>query len=165
MDSIQYLERRSQPNDPTFTPGRGISQSCLTPKFQGGAEGCILTYMPSGLEIVLNVLEYTRTAENQSNYNQVYLSGGQAVLVPKKPPPDLDFWATSFGSQTNCEMVTHLCYFPSVLYDGERNLDFDYYCNTTSAGLNLDRSFSDWDDGDDVYVLNFQYYNDTQKLH
>ena len=165
MDPVRYLERRSQPNIPTFAPGRGIPQSYLTLEFQRGAEGCILTYMPSGLEIVLNVLEYMRTAENQSNYNQVYLSGGQAVLGPSKPPPDLDFWATSFGSQTSCEMVTHLCYIPSSLYDGEINLDFDYYCNTTSAGLNLNGSFGDWDDGDDEYGLDFQYYNDTQKLH
>ena len=165
MDPVQYLERRSQSNVPTFTPGRGIPQSCLTPEVQGGAEGCILTHMPSGLKIVLNVLEYTRTAENQSNYNEVYLSGGQAVLGRSKPPPDLDFWATSFGSQTSCEMVTPLCYFPSLLYGGEEYQYFDYYCNNTSAELNLNGSFSDFDDGDDEYGLTFQYYSDTRKLH
>ena len=62
-------------------------------------------------------------------------------------------------------MVTHLSYVPSLLYEFERNQDFDYYCNTTSAGLNLNGSFSDWDDGDDEYGLDFRYYYDTQKLH
>ena len=62
-------------------------------------------------------------------------------------------------------MVTDQCYFPSWLYEGEGNQYLDYHCNTTLAGLSLNGSFSDFDDGDDEYGLTFQYYNDTQKLH
>ena len=177
MDSVQYLERRSQPNAPSFTPGRGIPQSCLTRDFPGGlgtelALGCILrpdTNNPNTFRTLWNASEYIRTAENQSNYNQVYLSGGQAVLGPSRPPPDLDFSATSFGSQTNCQMVTDLCYVPLVTFEGpEPYLYADYGCITTTAGLNLTGSFSDvayGDDIDGVYGLLFQYYNDTHKLH
>lgn len=173
MDSVQYLEMRTQPNAPTFTPGRGIPQSCLTPDFPEAGEdialACILAPETGGPASLLNVSEYMRTAENQSNYNQVYFSGGQAVLGPSRPPPDLDFSATSFGSQTNCQMVTDLCYVPFVTFEGpEPSLYADYGCNTTTAGLNLTGSFSDvayGDDIDGVYGLLFQYYNDTHKLH
>ena len=168
MDSVQYLEMRPQPNAPTFTPGRGLPQSCLTPDFPEAGEdialGCILAPETDGPDSLLNMSEYMRTAENQSNYNQVYLSGGQAVLGPSRPPPDLDFSATSFGSQTNCQMVTDLCYVPFVTIEGPEPSQYaDNGCNTTTAGLNLTGSFGDLEDAE--YGLIFQYYNDTQKLH
>ncbi len=183
MDSVQYLEMRPQPNAPTFTPGRGIPQSCLTPDFPEAGEdialGCILAPETDGPDSLLNVSEYMRTVENQSNYNQVYLSSGQAVLGPRGPPQDLDSSATSFGSKTSCDMVTNLCYSPEVTIEGPEPSQYsDFDCNTTTAGLNLTGSFVDltYSDssgggssgaeyGDAGYGLLFQYYNDTQKLH
>ena len=107
-----------------------------------------------------------KTAENQSNYNQVYLRSGQAVLGPSRPPPDLDFSVTSFGSQTSCEIVTDLYYSPFFTYEGPEPSQYsEYNCNTTTAGLNLNGSFGDLDCGDTEYGLIFQYYNDTQKLY
>ena len=168
---------RPQPNAPTFTPGRGIPQSCLTPDFPEAGEdialGCILALETDGPESLLNVSEYMKTAENQSNDNQVYLSGGQAVLGPSGPPQDLDFSETSFGSQTSCEMVTNLCDSPRVTIEGPEPSQYsEPDCNTTTAGLNLTGSFDDVAYGDSSgagngnaeYRLLFQYYNNTQKL-
>lgn len=164
MDSVQYLEMRPQLNTPTFTPGHGIPQSCLTPPGPDIAFICILVKESYGQATLRNVTEYMKTAENQSDYNQVYLSGGQAVLGPSKPPPDLGFWATSFGSQTSCEIVTNTCYFPDFTFiNPSINLYGDFNC--TTAGLNLTGSFSDLDKGSAPYGLISQYYNDTQKLH
>lgn len=91
---------------------------------------------------LLNETEFFRTAANYSDVNQVYLSNGYAVLGPAKPPLDLDFQATSFGSQTSCRAVTGLCGAISTV--GEREpypSNFNFVCNSTMAGLNMTGNF------------------------
>ena len=91
---------------------------------------------------LLNETEFFRTAANNSDVNLVYLSDGYAVLGPAKPPLDLDFQATGFGSQTSCRALTGLCGASSTV--GERvpvPSEFNFVCNATIAGLNMTGNF------------------------
>ena len=91
---------------------------------------------------LLNETEFFRTAANTSDINLVYLSDGYAVLGPAKAPLDLDFQATSFGSQTSCRVVTGLCGANSTA--GEREpypASYNFVCDTTVAGLNMTGNF------------------------
>ena len=91
---------------------------------------------------LLNETEFFRTAANISNVNLVYLSDGYAVLGPAKTPPDLDFQATSFGSQTSCRAITGLCGANSTVGDDmPMPSDFNFVCNATVAGLNMTGNF------------------------
>ena len=91
---------------------------------------------------LLNETEFFRTAANTSNVSLVYLSDGHAVLGPAKKPLDLDFQATSFGSQTSCQALTGLCGANSTYDNAIPDLsDFNFVCNATVAGLNMTGNF------------------------
>ena len=91
---------------------------------------------------LLNETEFVRTAANSSDVNLVYLSDGYAVLGPAKPPLDLDFQATGFGSQTSCRALTGLCGANSTVGGAIPNpSDFNFVCNATIAGLNMTGNF------------------------
>ena len=141
---------------------------------------------------LFNETEFFRTAANYSDVNQVYLSDGYAVLGPAKPPLDLVFQATSFGSQTSCRAVTGLCGANSTA--GERHVfpsSSNFVCNTTVAGLNMTGNFQNVIAPNDEPVtgagqgsntssaliilggntmvgnsfsIGFQYFDDSQKL-
>ena len=64
------------------------------------------------------------------------------MLGPAKPPLDLEFQATGFGSQTSCRALTGLCGANSTV--GERipyPSDFNFVCNATIAGLSMTGNF------------------------
>ena len=64
------------------------------------------------------------------------------MLGPAKPPPDLDFQATSFGSQTSCRALTRLCGANSSIEGFSPYLsDFNFVCNASIAGLNMTGNF------------------------
>ena len=134
---------------------------------------------------LLNETEFVRTAANSSDVNLVHLSDGYAVLGPAQPPPDLDFQATSFGSQTSCRVLTGPCGANST--SGSRMVfpsDFNFVCNGTIAGLNMTGNFmnllgqepSDNETEPPLVVLvgntiarngfsiGFQYFNDSERL-
>lgn len=91
---------------------------------------------------LLDETEFFRTAANTSNVNLVYSSDGYAVLGPANPPLDLDFQATSFGSQTSCRTLTGLCTAQSTVGDGMVvPSKFNFVCNATVAGLNMTGNF------------------------
>ena len=93
---------------------------------------------------LLNEAEFFRTAANSSDVNLVHLIDGYAVLGPAKTPPDLDFRATGFGSQTSCRAVTGLCGANSTV--GKLGLypsDLNFVCNATMAGLDMTGNFAD----------------------
>ena len=97
---------------------------------------------PGGFPQLFNETELVRTAANTSNINLVYLSDGYAVLGPAKPPIDLDFQATSFGSQTSCRVLTGLCAASNTFGNNIPNAsDFNFACNATVAGLNMTGNF------------------------
>ena len=136
-----------------FTPGRGLSPSCLSnprgdaPTPDGGIDvsnpaDCIIFRGDAVNQATLvNQTEFVRTAGNQSAVNQVVFDNGLAVLGPYDPPPNLDFEATSFGSRTSCRVVTSECGAKSIT--GARvPLPWfsNYKCNDT-AGLNLTGNF------------------------
>ena len=140
-------------NTQAFIPGRGLSSQCLSDPYGNAttAEGGIDSSIPASCIIfrgdavnqptLANQTEFVRTAGNQSVINQVYYDRGQAVLGPFSPPLDVDFEATSFGSQTSCRVVTSECGARSVT--GARNpypWFFNFKCNDT-AGLNLTGNF------------------------
>ena len=98
--------------------------------------------VPASAPELLNQTEFVRTAANSSDVNMVYLSDGYAVLGPAKPPRDLDFQATGFGSQTSCRALTGLCGATSTF--GSFNPivnDFNFVCNATIAGLSMTGNF------------------------
>ena len=96
----------------------------------------------SNIPQLLNESEFFRTAANTSNVNLVYSSDGYAVLGPAKPPLDLDFQATSFGSQTSCRALTGLCAAHDTVGDNILEpYDFNFVCNATVAGLNMTGNF------------------------
>ena len=88
---------------------------------------------------LLNETDFFLTAANNSDVNMVYLSDGYAVLGPAKPPLDLDFQATGFGSQTSCRAITGLCGANSTV--GDVVSEFNFVCNATIAGLNMTGNF------------------------
>ena len=91
---------------------------------------------------LINETEFVRTAANSSDVNLVYLSDGYAVLGPANPPLDLDFQATSFGSQTSCRAITGLCGTISTAgYDIPAISEYNFVCNATVAGLNMTGNF------------------------
>ena len=64
------------------------------------------------------------------------------MLGPAKPPLDLDFQATSFGSQMSCRALTGLCAAHSTVGDSSPEpSDFNFVCNATVAGLNMTGNF------------------------
>lgn len=94
-------------------------------------------------------------------------SGGWLIL-PAKPPANIDFEATTFGSSTSCRMVTGLCDIEQGIEPWGNNIvgfdtsptnstapsnpkettyspteDFAYNCKIDRAGLNLVGNFSD----------------------
>lgn len=143
---------------------------------------------------LVNEAEFFRTAANISNANLVYLSDGYAVPGPAETPPDLDFQATSFGSQTSCRVLTGLCAAQSTVGNDSDLSDFNFICNATVAGLNMTGNFMNLiapmdDDRPPVtnatqgnrtdphqvvlggntilgnsFSLGFQYFDDSQRL-
>ena len=94
--------------------------------------------------VLKNQSEYLKTVGNVSVLNKVYLAfyeGLQySVLGPAHIPDDLVFQATSYGSHTECRMVTTQCGAESA---STRNLsDFNFACNNTMAGLNMTGNFA-----------------------
>lgn len=138
--------------------------------------------------MLINQTEYLKTAGNLSDLNQVYLGfhkGLQySVLGPIHTPDNLDFQATSYGSHTECRMVTTQC--GAVSNYGANSYSFynsDFACNNTVAGLNMTGSFSDLGRpkqtlpknisstmfqnvntmSPSVFAFGFQYFNDSAK--
>ena len=134
-----------------------------------------------------NQTEYVKTADNQSDINQVYVIDGQAVLGQSNPTLDYEFQADSFASHTTCEMVTQRCGTHAIDPGGsDAARDTEYNCNVTNAGLKLSGNFSDLtniqEGGDSTtsksagntisstydtatYGFGFQYFNDAAKTN
>lgn len=136
-----------------FNPGRGVNQSCLD-HASGEVEsrdyyvaGCILIPGDAvNVPVLINQTEYVKTVGNLSDLNQVYLGFHErlqySVLGPAHIPDNLDFQATSYGSHTECRMVTTQC--GAVSTYGARGQIPSYYnfaCNNTMAGLNMTGNF------------------------
>ena len=203
--SVLYLELRPEQPSQAFTLGRAFNSTCLSNPsgiFNDTIEGptsCMIDLIDANLinasaPQLLNETEFFRTAANTSNVNLVYLSDGYAVLGPAKPPLDLDFQATGFGSQTSCRAITGLCDTQST--EGDELVwpsNFNFVCNATVAGLNMTGNFLDVlalpGSGPAVtnatqgnktdpyqvvlggntingnsYSIGFQYFNDSQRL-
>ena len=91
----------------------------------------------------MNQTEFFKTAANNSDINQVYLSDGYAFLGPVRPDPELDFNASSYGAKSACRVVTGLC--GAISTAGVRTPYpslFNFVCNNTLAGLNMTGSFA-----------------------
>lgn len=114
----------------------------------------------------MNQSEYVKTVGNISDLNKVYLGFHEglqySVLGPAHIPDGLDFQATSYGSHTECRIVTPQCGAENA--SGARDeppSDFDFACNGTMAGLNMTGNF-------DTLALTkfgfeFQYFNNSAK--
>ena len=99
--------------------------------------------------MLVNQSEYVKTVGNISDLNKVYLgfhNGLQySVLGPAHVPNDLDFQATSYGSHTECRLVTTQCGAESTYdpIDMEFKPEFsNFVCNNTMAGLNMTGNFA-----------------------
>ena len=99
--------------------------------------------------MLINQSEYVKTVGNISDLNKVYLGfyeGLQySVLGPAHIPDDIDFQATSYGSHTECRLVTTQCGAKSPYEDFDPDLQPDaenFVCNNTMAGLNMTGNFA-----------------------
>ena len=145
---------RPQSVPDSFNPGRGVNQSCLDhasglDETDGNVyrAGCIL--IPGDAvqgPVLINHTEYLKTVGNLSDFNQVYLSFHEglqySVLAPAHIPGNFDFQAATYGSHTECRMVTTQC--GAVSHFGEHfslDSDFNFACNKTIAGLNMTGNF------------------------
>ena len=133
----------------SFHPGRGVNRTCLA----GGDDlivpaGCLIRGGDAvNTPQLVDSSEYIKTAGNQSDKNRVYLSSYQnntyATLGPAQTPPDVDFQATSYGSHTECRVVTSECGAISAM--GARDepaFVFNFICNASMAGLNMSGNFA-----------------------
>ena len=96
--------------------------------------------------MLVNQTEYVQTVGNISDLNQVYLGfhdGLQySVLGPAQVPENLDFQATSYGSHTECHMVTSQCGAETAYGDRDEPPSvYNFACNNTMAGLNMTGNF------------------------
>ena len=134
---------------------------------------------------------------NVSDLNKVYLGFHEglqySVLGPAHIPDDFDFQATSYGSHTECCLVTTQCGAKSVYGESDDDVKgpnvYNFVCNDTMVGLNMTGNFgnlgqttesyanqasnvSDWYGGiEDNNTMNpsnfafgFQYFNNSAKL-
>ena len=188
--TVQYLELRPDVAPPGLLPGRSLPLTCIINSTLIGPAGTGCVTQPAGSGGgggLNNQTEYVRTADNQSNINQVYVIDGKAVIGPSNPPLDFDFQADSFASQTTCKMVTALCGTHATDPGGsDAARDSEYNCNVTMAGLKFSGNFSDLynvEQGGDTstskstgntisstydtatYGLGFQYFNDAGKTN
>ena len=151
--SVQYLEMRPRAAPDWFNPGRGVKQSCLD-NASGMDEngtfevaGCII--FPGDAvnqPVLINQTEYIKTTENVSDLNKVFLGYNDnlqySVLGPAQVPGNLDFQATSYGSHTECRMVTTQCGAQTAYGDRDEPPDvFNFACNNSMAGLNMTGNF------------------------
>ena len=97
--------------------------------------------------VLINQTEYVQTVGNVSDHNQVYLGFHEglqySLLGPAHIPENLDFRATSYGSHTECHMVTTQCGAESAYGDRDEPPSvFNFACNNTMAGLNMTGNFA-----------------------
>ena len=106
--------------------------------------------------MLINQSEYLKTVRNISDLNKVYLGfhdGLQySVLGPAHVPDDLDFQATTYGSHTECRLVTTQCGAGSTLSGFDPILDCNFACNNTIAGLNMTGNFAYLGEGIESYL-------------
>ena len=185
---MEYLELRPQAAPDWFNPGRGVNQSCLD---YGRGEGAFQTNDPGDClfvndrQVLINQTEYVKTAGNLSDINQVYLAFHEGLqystLGPVRVPDNLDFQATSYGSHTECRMVTTECGAHSDFDDRVESLNvFNFACNNTMAGLNMTGNFANVGQSQEnsnssngmviengntmsqsIFGFGFQYFNDS----
>lgn len=164
-ESIQYLETRPQAAPDWFNPGRGVNRSCLdsgnTLDESTYVAGCVIIPGDAVNSPVLrNQTEFVKTAANMSDINKVYLGVHNklqySVLGPAQIPDNLDFEATSYGSHTECRMVTAEC--GAITAYGDRDEPpsvFNFVCNNTVAGLNMTGNFANLGQKDESYQLSY----------
>lgn len=137
---MQYTVLKALPTsnflDGDFTPGRGLSPTCLE---QNQEHSDWWWYCD----------ELTRDAENSSgsrlasqrDANRIVNVSEGWLIMPGSYPVNIDFDATTFGSFTSCKVVTNLCdIIPRSLFG---HTMFAYDCRHEKAGLDLTGNFSD----------------------
>ena len=98
--------------------------------------------------MLINQTEYVKTVGNLSDLNQVYIGFHEGLqysaLGPAHIPDNLDFQAESYGSHTECRMVTTECGAESAYGDRDEPPSvFNFACNNTMAGLNMTGNFAE----------------------
>ena len=110
---------------------------------------------------LINQTEYVKTVGNISDLNKVYLGFHEglqySVLGPAHIPDDLDFQATSYGSHTECRIVTTQCGAKSNDGNVESSQApaYNFACNNTMAGLNMTGNFLELGQGIESYLAGF----------
>ena len=135
-----------------------------------GVIGCIISTNTEPLPVLIHELEYLKTAGNISDLNKVYLGFHEglqySVLGPAHIPDDLDFQATSYGSHTECNMVTTQCGAVSVINDPEltdvSESLYNFVCNNTMAGLNMTGNFFYLGEEIESYTWGINNESDTE---
>lgn len=164
---MQHVARYSLPlDDATYKylgPGRGLSPLCLDlppydpdPLSQNSTDHfeCLNLTTPNWYSVSPDV--------NKSVTNKILNKPEGWFYGPAKPPAELDFEATTFGSVTSCDMVTDLCdIFQHTVTEQSEVVDqnsintgtnsteqipvgdYGYDCKRDRAGLNIRGNFSD----------------------
>lgn len=121
---MQFITRNKLPPDNpiyrSFAPARGTSSIF---------EGFVTSY------------------QNSSETNVPLSKPEGWLIVPSHLPANIDFEATTFGSLTKCDVVTHLC---DIVFHSNNTNDKDFWlqnvtydCKHDTAGLDLRGNFSD----------------------
>ena len=98
--------------------------------------------------MLINQTEYVKTVGNISDLNKVYLGFHEglqySVLGPAHIPDGLDFQATSYGSHTECRMVTIRCgaesTYRNVPINGSDSV-YNFACDDSPYGPNMTGNF------------------------
>ena len=124
---------------------------------------------PYNQPVLINQTEYMKTAGNVSDLNQVYLGfhdGLQySVLGPAHIPDDFDFQTTSYGSHTECHLVTTQCgavSAPRARF--AKPWDFNFVCNNTMAGLNMTGNFANLGQATESYANSASNVSDGMRV-
>ena len=135
----------------TFFPSRRLPSSCFNDSWSHQVDACFYdgntTSDPSD--------EWTNILANISDENQILSVHEGSLILPAESDPDIDYYASTFGSTTSCSIATNLRDIHTVVdstYVGTSTLnsnDQDGYndifvnCSVDQAGFNLRASFSD----------------------
>ncbi|KAI4251776.1 MAG: hypothetical protein L6R42_008238, partial [Xanthoria sp. 1 TBL-2021] len=200
VSTVQFIARDILPlDDPaysSFKPGRGLPSACIDlPLFAPDESDGIQRALPvltkpeeEQLEACYSFLENkialynSKSSAGNMNQNEAIDMPLQKpegwLLVPAATPTNVDFEATTFGSSTDCKVVTNLCDIvqPVMTVNDTRSPeapkevpmgDFAYDCKRGRAGLQLAGNASDlrnsslFPSAGHGFVV--QYYTDSTK--
>ncbi|KAL8860592.1 MAG: hypothetical protein Q9178_002945 [Gyalolechia marmorata] len=173
VSTVQFLAQEPLPsNDPVysnFTPGRGLSPLCSDLPIERdqlpGGRGVLSYCLSLSQETEGSYMSGTSASSSYQNAtksedNTILSTPEGWLIMPVNPPADMDFYATTFGSLTQCKEATSLC---NAEVSSTKWLDayclFD--CKRDRAGLDFTGNLSDLSFGTPTFDRGFVFADYT----